>query len=42
MANIKWCQSPNADDCLDDGEWDLMIAYIKHSAVVDFTIYGNR
>lgn len=39
MANIKWCESPNALDCLADGEWDLMVAYIKHSSVTDFTIY---
>lgn len=42
MANIKWCESPNALDCLADGEWDLMVVYIKHSAVKDFTIYENE
>lgn len=42
MVDIKWCESPNALDCLADGEWDLMVAYIKHSAVTDFTIYGTE
>jgi len=42
MVEIKWCESPNADDCLADGEWDLMVAYIKHSGVTDFTIYENE
>ena len=42
MANISWCESPNALDCLADGEWDLMVEYIKHSAVIDFTIYDTE
>lgn len=42
MANIKWCEHPNADDCLANGEWDLMVTYIKHSAVTDFTIYSTE
>jgi hypothetical protein len=42
VANILWCESPSTDDCLATGEWDLMVAYIKHSAVTDFTIYGTE
>jgi len=42
MADIKWCESPNPADCLANGEWDLMVDYIKHESVVDFTIHTTE
>lgn len=42
MTNKEWCANMTSDDCVTDGEWDIMTEYIKHHSVTDFTIHDTR
>lgn len=42
MVNKLWCETISADECVTDGEYNIMIEYIKHHSVTDFVIHETK